>query len=60
MTRERYELLADWDSDVQLTQEEIYQGWHFCSDFDGLLIGPEMSEYENCTCEPAPTPPPVP
>lgn len=25
-------------------------GWHFCSEYDGLLVGPTMSEWHTCTC----------
>ena len=31
-----------------LTQEEADAGWHFCSEWDGMLIGPGMQEYESC------------
>jgi hypothetical protein len=34
-----------------LTEEEINAGWHFCPEWDGLLIGPGMAEYESfCSC----------
>lgn len=39
------------NSDTPLTKEEIAEGWHFCYEFDGLLIGPESGEMECCTCE---------
>lgn len=32
----------------ELTNEETQQGWHFCWDWDFLLIGPGMREYEEC------------
>ena len=35
-----------------LTPEEIAAGWHFCIDWDGLLIGPGMGELESCHCIP--------
>jgi len=34
----------------RLTSEEIDAGWHFCPDWDGLLIGPGMREMELCLC----------
>lgn len=34
----------------ELTQEEIDYGWHFCWEFDGLLIGPDCPEWEVCSC----------
>lgn len=49
MTKERY---ADLDRLVgMLTIEERQQGWHFCYDWDGMLIGPGMKgELEWCLC----------
>jgi len=49
MTSERYwELEGFYDG--KLTEEEVKEGWHFCPDWDGLLVGPGMSEHECCTC----------
>lgn len=33
----------------KLTDEETAEGWHFCPEWDGLLIGPGMEE--TCSCE---------
>jgi hypothetical protein len=33
--------------DLQLTQSEIDKGWHFCPEWDDLLIGPGMDELQN-------------
>lgn len=52
MTDERWKQLMADDS-LPLTSEEISNGWHFCSDWDGLLIGPGMKEVESCTCSSA-------
>ena len=42
---------AEVASDLaHLTQEEANVGWHFCVDWDLLLIGPGMPEAESCTC----------
>jgi len=49
MTKDRYKELMDSEA-ILLTDEEIDQGWHFCADWDGLLIGPEMEEQKTCTC----------
>lgn len=49
MSDERWHLLMKND-DEQLTDDEIEEGWHFCWDWDGLLIGPGMGEMERCTC----------
>lgn len=37
MTKERYEELIE-DLDLSLTDDEINEGWHFCHEFDGLLV----------------------
>lgn len=50
MKDERWRNLMKDDS-APLTQEEIDEGWHFCaSEWDGLLVGPGMFEFEICTC----------
>ena len=51
MTRERYDYLMR-DTKSELTDAEVNAGWHFCYDFDGLLVnhldgGPEAA---CCTC----------
>ena len=33
-----------------LTKEELEQGWHFCNDWDGMLVGPGCDEADCCTC----------
>lgn len=33
-----------------LTEEEVKDGWHFCPEWDQMLIGPDMPELESCTC----------
>lgn len=49
-------LLSRWrelmdDESKQLTPEEKEKGWHFCNEFDGLLVGPaEDPEWDCCTC----------
>jgi hypothetical protein len=49
MTNERYKEL--WENyEAPLTQEEINEGWHFCVEWDGLLIGPGMDEMDFCKC----------
>lgn len=39
------------DPALGLTEDEIEQGWHFCPEWDSLLIGPGMKELDCCTCE---------
>lgn len=43
-----HELLTDWNA--RITPEEAAEGWHFCDDWDGLLVHPTMQEYEACGC----------
>ena len=49
MSEERYKALME-DDNLELTPEEIEAGWHFCYDFDGLLVGPGMGEQMFCLC----------
>ena len=49
MNQTRYDYLFD-NIEAELTQEELDQGWHFCTEWDFLLIGPEMKEMECCNC----------
>ena len=50
MTEERYRSLMDDDPAPSLTEAEIQLGWHFCWDWDGLLVGPDMIERRFCQC----------
>jgi len=51
MTNERWEQLMKDDS-LLLTTEESDEGWHFCPDWDGLLVGPGTAmELTCCMCE---------
>lgn len=39
------------DDEMNLTPDEIADGWHFCPEWDGLLIGPGMDEFDHfCPC----------
>lgn len=50
MMLSRWRELMD-DESKQLTPEEREKGWHFCYEFDGLLVGPaEDPEWDCCTC----------
>lgn len=53
MTTERYNYLM-WDHfgepEATLTEQEIKAGWHFCPDWDFLLIGPGDPEMDCCGC----------
>lgn len=43
-----HELESDYM--LSLTPEEVAEGWHFCDDWDGLLVHPTMIEAESCYC----------
>lgn len=49
MTRTRWTRLME-DEDAQLTGRELAAGWHWCAEWDGLLVGPGMGELEVCRC----------
>lgn len=47
ISEERYRKLMSGES---LTPEEIADGWHFCCEWDGLLIHPSWREARVCAC----------
>lgn len=49
MTEVRYFQLEQ-DTSLNLTEEEVAEGWHWCIDWDGMLVGPGMIEMECCGC----------
>lgn len=49
MTPERKREL-EADESLQLTSEEVAEGYHFCMDWDGMLIHKDDPEAECCTC----------
>ena len=51
MSFERYDFLMDETGPcVQLTEDEVKAGWHFCDEWDGLLVHPDSVEFQHCTC----------
>jgi hypothetical protein len=45
MTNERYEYLSGWQPlDLPLTEDEFKEGWHYCMEFDGLLVKGDPNE----------------
>lgn len=48
MTPERYRDIEL--GNAMLTQEEVEEGWHHCTDWDFMLIGPDDDEMKCCTC----------
>lgn len=49
MSTGRYAELMNEQS-ARINADERLAGWHFCRDFDGLLVGPGMPELESCRC----------
>lgn len=49
MSETRYHELMD-GSEGLLTVEEVNAGWHFCADWDFLLIHEDNPEAESCSC----------
>ena len=53
MTKERWNYLMqpfEGNEDVMLTAEELNEGWHWCEEWDGLLIHVDDDEFVSCTC----------
>jgi len=52
MNRDReYEL--ETDATAKLTESEIAEGWHFCPNWDFMIIGPGCPELDyGCNCTP--------
>lgn len=50
MSPKRYRQLERTGS--RLTNSELLKGWHWCYEFDGLLVGPGMTELNCCNCLP--------
>lgn len=44
MNSARYRELMD-SQEAMLTIEEVKEGWHFCGEFDGLLVGREVAPF---------------
>lgn len=49
MENSRYAELSN-DLKTRLTDEEAKMGWHFCNEWDGLLIHKTWPEHECCVC----------
>ena len=47
MTNERYWLLQN-NTEAKLTEDEIKEGWHFCCEWDYMLIHKSWPEAESC------------
>jgi hypothetical protein len=54
MSEERWNYLMqpfDGDENVMLTPQELANGWHWCDEWDGLLIHADDREFEHCKCD---------
>ncbi len=49
MSDERYQALM-LDMESKLTEEEINLGWHWCFEFDGLLVNANDPDMKKCGC----------
>jgi len=49
MNDDRWKTLMN--SDQHLSKAEYLQGWHWCWNWDGLLVGPGMPELRACQCD---------
>jgi hypothetical protein len=53
MTKERWlELMQPYaeNDGINLTAEEVEAGWHWCEEWDGLLIHVNDDEFDCCAC----------
>ena len=50
MTGKRYTEL-NVDQNLKLTDQEKADGWHFCKEWDGMLIHKDWPESKGCICE---------
>jgi len=49
MRQERHDALM-FNVNLDLTQSEQDEGWHFCCDYDGLLSNKSDEDNEPCQC----------
>lgn len=52
MTPERFKQLTTGfvDDKTHLTDKECVEGWHFCPDWDFMLIHKSHPEFKRCLC----------
>ncbi len=48
MTMKRWATLNE--SGEPVSDEEFKAGWHYCCEWDFLLVGPGMPEMDSCRC----------
>ena len=49
MNKSRY-IALDLNPDLDLDEEEIKDGWHFCTEWDFMLIHNSLEEFYCCNC----------
>jgi len=52
MTPERYKYLSEVEPSIEIAPDELALGWHWCCEYDYLLVGPGMDELDACKCLP--------
>jgi hypothetical protein len=50
MNEDRFQQLISSPEDGTLSAEEIAEDWHWCFEFDGMLVGPGMWGDWSCGC----------
>ena len=50
MTNDRWCELMFCNFILSLTRSELAEGWHWCPEMDGLLIGPDCWEWQDGAC----------
>ena len=51
MPVDRYDFLMEETGPcVRLTEDEMNRGWHWCQDWDDLLVHPDSPEFRHCRC----------
>lgn len=51
MSIERYKCLMEGTGPcIRLSEDEMKEGWHFCAEWDDLLIHADSDEFQFCKC----------
>ena len=51
MPIERYKCLMEGTGPcIRLSEDEMKEGWHFCAEWDDLLIHADSDEFHFCSC----------
>jgi len=44
-------LLANRHVQPEITEEQAAKGWHYCPEWDGLVVHPGVPEWDACVCK---------